>query len=319
MEKETLLVGEPMGLFIANTVGNLEDVSEYTLTTCGAEFNVAVGMSRLQHKVAYMTKLAKDPFGLKIIKMMKSNNISTDMIQFSETNPTGFMFKSKVLEGDPSIFYFRKGSAASTLCPEDVNKLDYSNIDIIHVTGITPALSETTRAATKALLINARKNNVIFSFDPNLRPQLWNSHQEMADYMNDLACQSDIFLPGIKEINSILGESNPELAAQYYLHKGTKLVIIKLGARGAYYATSTSNGYIDGCKVEKVVDTVGAGDGFAAGILSGIKEKLPIEESIRRANAIGAIQVMSKGDNDGLPTREELKAFMNGDKNWRIQ
>ena len=87
----------------------------------------------------------------------------------------------------------------------------------------------------------------------------------------------------------------------------------------AYYATKDECGFVEGFKVEKIIDTVGAGDGFAAGVISALKEGLPLKEAVRRGNAIGAIQLTSKGDNDGLPTREELKAFMAGDKNWRKQ
>ena len=90
-----------------------------------------------------------------------------------------------------------------------------------------------------------------------------------------------------------------------------------MGGKGAYYASSSSSGYVPGFPVETIVDTVGAGDGFAAGVLSALREGLSLEDAVRRGNAIGAIQVMSLGDNDGLPTREELDAFMNGKKDWR--
>lgn len=148
-KKRTLLVGEPMGLFVAEETGKLEDVDYYSFTTCGAELNVAVGLRRLGHEVSYMTKLGRDPFGKRIVNTMNDTGISTDMIIYSDTNPTGFMFKSKVLEGDPDIFYFRKKSAASTIGPEDVEHFDYSQYDILHMTGITPALSDSTRAVAR--------------------------------------------------------------------------------------------------------------------------------------------------------------------------
>ncbi len=316
-EKSALLVGEPMGLFIAKNTGKLEDVDEFLFTTCGAEFNVAVGFTRLGHQVSYMTKLGLDPFGKRIVKMMNETGISTDMIIYSDTNPTGFMFKSKVAEGDPSIFYFRKGSAASTLGTEDVENLDYSKYDLIHVTGITPALSDSTRAATERLLDKAKERSITFSFDPNLRPQLWPDQKTMSDYINKLAFKADIFLPGINEAKILMGESNPEKVAKFYLNQGTKIVIVKLGADGAYYATVDEQGYVPGFQVERIIDTVGAGDGFAAGVLTAMKEGKPLAEAVKRGCAIGAIQLLSKGDNDGLPTMEELEKFMNGDPNWR--
>ena len=315
--KSTLLVGEPMGLFIAQDVGKLEDIEHWDFATCGAELNVAIGLSRLEHKVGYMTKLGNDPFGKRIAANMKENGISTDLIRYTDERFTGFMLKGKVIEGDPGIFYFRKNSAASTLNGSDVDALDFSDYDWIHCTGITGALTDSTREALDHLVKKARELGMTFTFDPNLRPQLWPSTEAMADYMNKMASKADIFLPGIKECRICIGEDDPEKAAQKYLDMGCKCVIIKLGAEGAYYATKEESGYVEGFKVEHIVDTVGAGDGFAAGVISALKEGLSLREAVRRGNAIGAIQLTSKGDNDGLPTREELTAFMEGRKDWR--
>ena len=139
----------------------------------------------------------------------------------------------------------------------------------------------------------------------------------MIDYMNRMSGECDIFLPGVAEAGILLEEHRPEYIAEAYLKRGAKTVIVKLGGKGAYYASSSSSGYVPGFPVETIVDTVGAGDGFAAGVLSALREGLSLEDAVRRGNAIGAIQVMSLGDNDGLPTREELDAFMNGKKDWR--
>ena len=306
-----------MGLFIAREVGELKDVSEWDFATCGAELNVAIGLSRLEHKVGYMTKLGNDPFGKRIADNMRENNISTDLISYTDERFTGFMLKGKVLEGDPGIFYFRRNSAASTLSGKDVDGLDFSEYDWIHCTGITGALTDSTREALDHLEKIAKKNGMTFTFDPNLRPQLWPSTEAMASYMNMMASKSDIFFPGIKECKICIGEDDPEKAAEKYLDMGCRCAVIKLGAEGAYYATKDETGYVEGFKVDHIVDTVGAGDGFAAGVISALKEGLSLKEAVRRGNAIGAIQLTSKGDNDGLPTRQELEDFMAGKKDWR--
>ncbi|GKI17016.1 2-keto-3-deoxygluconate kinase [Oscillospiraceae bacterium] len=317
MSKGILLAGEPMGLFIAQNKGPLEDVTGYSMALAGAEFNVAIGMSRLGHTVGYLTKLGNDPFGKRIVKIMNQNNISTELITHTDERTTGFMLKSSVEQGDPEIFYYRKGSAASTLSAGDVHALDFARYDTLHMTGILPALTDSTREATDALLEKAHENKMLFSFDPNLRPQLWGDRQKMIDYMNRMSGECDIFLPGVAEAGILLEEHRPEYIAEAYLKRGAKTVIVKLGGKGAYYASSSSSGYVAGFPVETIVDTVGAGDGFAAGVLSALREGLSLEDAVRRGNAIGAIQVMSLGDNDGLPTREELDAFMNGKKDWR--
>lgn len=124
MPSKILLVGEPMGLFIAKSEGPLDSVGEYSFAVAGAEFNVAVGMCRLGHDVGYLTKLGTDPFGKHILHLMAQNGISTELTQFSGERTTGFMLKSMVSHGDPEIYYYRKNSAASTLSAEDVAQLD---------------------------------------------------------------------------------------------------------------------------------------------------------------------------------------------------
>jgi len=306
----TLLVGEPMGLFIAKTEGRLEDVSEYYFALAGAEFNVAVGMTRLEHPVSYLTKLGRDPFGTRIVKSMQAEGISTDDILYSDDRRTGFMLKGSTSEGDPDIFYFRAGSAASTLSPADVENLDFSKFRAIHLTGITPALSESTAELCLYLADKARENGLFLSFDPNLRPQLWPSTEAMADYINALAAKVDLFLPGVGEGKVLLGLEDPVIIADRYRSMGAKNVVVKVGPSGAYYDTTDGKGFVPGFRVDHVVDTVGAGDGFATGVLTARAEGLSWYDSVRRGNAIGAIQVMSKGDNEGLPTRAELQAFM---------
>jgi len=310
MASKIMLVGEPMGLFIAQTEGPLETVKSFATAVAGAEFNVAVGLSRLGHQPGYLTKLGSDPFGKQIVNTMKQNKIETSLISFSEERATGFMLKSKVSNGDPEIYYYRKNSAASSICKQDIDCIDFSAYKCLHMTGIFPALSQTTLEAAKYLMQKARENGLTVFFDPNLRPQLWGDKAKMIATINELALSADYFMPGISEGTILTGCTTPESLADYYMQRGIGTVIVKVGAKGAYVATKQERTYVPGFKVEKVVDTVGAGDGFATGVISAVMEGLPITEAVSRGNAIGAIQVMSIGDNEGLPTRDQLDKFM---------
>lgn len=312
MKKGVLLVGEPMGLFIAQGEGGLDSVSGYTVAVAGAEYNVAVGLRRLEHTAGYLTKLGNDPFGKRIVRSMEENGIGTELTSFSDERRTGLILKSKVSKGDPEIFYFRKGSAASTLSEADVEKLDLSGYGVLHMTGILPALSNSCREATLALVARAKAAGMFFSFDPNLRPQLWPDKETMVNFINTLAGQADLFLPGIAEGVTLAGKEHAEDIAAFYHALGAKIVVVKEGSAGAYASTPEGSFRVEGFPVEKVVDTVGAGDGFAVGVLSALLESLPLRDAVRRGNAVGAIQVMSIGDNDGLPTRTELNDFMAG-------
>lgn len=310
MKQGVILIGEPMGLLIAQEEGPLDSVSGFSLAVAGAEFNVAVGLSRLGNKAAYMTKLGHDPFGQRIFRAIEGNQIGTELVSWSDTRPTGFMMKGRVSKGDPSIFYFRKGSAASTLSVEDVECLPFDDYGFLHLTGILPPLSDSTREASFYLMDKAREHGLTISFDPNLRPQLWPDQETMAQVINALAARADYVFPGTAEGKLLMGSSDPEEINRFYLELGVKTVITKCGSKGAYVSTPEGSFWSEGFRVEKVVDTVGAGDGFAAGTIHGILEDLSLPEAVRIGNAVGAMQVMNRGDNEGLPTPEQLQAFL---------
>ena len=223
--------------------------------------------------------------------------------------------KTKVLEGDPAVYYFRKNSAASHICPEDIEAQDLSGVKMVHITGITPALSEDCRRSCMTLAKRAHEIGAMVSFDPNIREKLWKSREEMVQTLNDIAFHSDVVLPGIKEGRILAGTDVPEEIADFYLEHGSKIVIVKLGKTGAYYKKKDGvQGTVPGYKPEKIVDTVGAGDAFAAGVVTGLLEKLSLDEAVARGNAMGAIIISSKGDNDNLPDRETLFAFQEKQK-----
>ena len=136
--KKILTAGEPMGLFIAQEEARLEKVKHFSTSVAGAEFNVAVGLTRLGHKVGYLTKVGEDPFGRQIINCMNENGIDTSLTQVDPDHRTGFMLKSKTSRGDPDIYYYRKGSASSTISPEDVENVDLTAWDAVHLSGILP-------------------------------------------------------------------------------------------------------------------------------------------------------------------------------------
>lgn len=310
MSDGLILAGEPMGLLIAQNEGPLDSVSGYSLAVAGAEFNVAVGVARLNHVVTYMSKLGNDPFGKRIIHELNDNHIGNEFISFSNDYKTGFMLKNQVRQGDPEIFYFRSGSAASTLAKEDVAKIDMKKYHYLHLTGILPALSTKTREASYLLISKARQAGLTISFDPNLRPQLWPSEKIMCDTINDLAAHADIVLPGTAEGKTLMGSDNPQDINNFYRKNGAKIVITKCGSAGAFVTDGSDSYMVPGYTVNHVVDTVGAGDGFAVGVITGLMESLPLKEAVKRGNAIGALQVMNQGDNEGLPRPAALKSFM---------
>ena len=306
-----LLIGEPMGLFMAEDPGPLSKSRRFISSIAGAEYNVAVGLARLGHTPVYCTRLGNDPIGQQILDAMAENHIDTALVSRTDDQPTGLMLKGSIQEGDPEIAYYRQGSAASKLSPMDADSLDLSDIDWLHVTGIFPAVSESAMSATVRLLDRASEMDIPISFDPNLRPQLWPDDRTMVNSLNRLAAYAQVVLPGIGEGKILTGHEREDDIAGYYHELGVRSVVVKLGGSGAYYSEAPGDkGYAPGIEVERIVDTVGAGDGFAVGVISAVTEGLPLSEAVRRGNAIGAIQISHKSDNEGLPTRDKLEAVL---------
>jgi 2-dehydro-3-deoxygluconokinase len=311
---KVLTMGEPMVMFVAQEKGPLKKVKDYRKYIAGAEINVAVGLARLGFDVEYVTQLGQDPFGEYIYDFLKEEEIQTSYIQYNESFPTGFQIKNKEDIGDPEVVYFRKGSAASKLSFDLLHEIDFTDVDVFHVTGIMMALNEELFELTCALIDKAKEQQTLVTFDPNLRPVLWPSQKKMVESINMVAKKVDVILPGIKEGEILTNTTKKEEIADFYLELGVDKVIIKNGESGAY-AKIREDGKLKEIEipafvVKKVVDTVGAGDGFAVGVISGLIEGLVEEDILERANAIGAIQVSHISDNENLPTKDELEQYI---------
>lgn len=305
-----ITIGEPLALFVANQITKLEDVENFTRYVAGAEVNFSIGMSRLGHQVSYISKVGNDPFGRHIKSFLEANGIDTSYMSFDEIYKTGMMWKEKVEEGDPYVYSHRKGSAASHMDKSIVDDISWEDVCHLHITGIPSALSGTCHELITELMRAAKSKGVQISYDTNLRQGLWSSQEEMIQVTNTHAKFADIILPGIEEAKLLTGKVELQDMADFYHKLGVKTVVMKLGARGAFTSSEGISFYTEGFKIEKVIDTVGAGDAFAVGVVSGILEGMKLEEAVRRGTETGARAVMFPGDNDGLPNREELSEFI---------
>ena len=305
---DVITIGEAMAMFVATKTGELSAVDHFIKRVAGAELNVATGLARLGLKVGWVSRVGNDSFGQFVLDTLKNEGIETAGVTLDGRYPTGFQLKSKVTDGtDPIVEYFRKGSAASHLSVEDFNPIWFTAARHLHLSGVAAALS----ASSYALLDHAagamKAAGKTISFDPNLRPVLWKSEAEMVEKLNHLAFQADWVLPGVKEGQILTGEKTPEGIADFYLNRGVKAVILKTGADGAWFKTANGEqGAVAAVKVENVVDTVGAGDGFAVGVVSALLEGKTLQQAITRGNIIGSLAIQVQGDSEGLPTRQQL-------------
>lgn len=312
---ELITAGEPMVLFIADEKGPLSSVKHYTQYIAGADVNVSVGVSRLGHSVTFLTQVGEDPFGTIFEDFLKKEGIDTSAVLTTKEWPTGFMLKGLSDNGRPETFYFRKGSASSKIAESSVEKVDFSGAKILHLGGILAGLSDRAYQTTLALIKKAREKGLKITFDPNLRPTIWDSEEEMIRRTNEIACLCDVVAPNVKEGRILTGETEKEKMADFFLEKGVGQVIVNLVDIGSYTKKKEADGsysetFAPNFVTKKIVDRVGAGDGFVSGIVSAMLEGLSDYDTLLRGNAIGSIQMQNLGDNEGLPTREKLDAFI---------
>ncbi|MEB6536613.1 sugar kinase [Pantoea stewartii] len=305
---DVITIGEAMAMFVARETGDLAAVETFIKRAAGAELNVAIGLARLGLKVGWVSRVGQDAFGRFICQVLDKENIDHRQVTVDPRYPTGFQLKSKVDDGsDPLVEYFRKGSAASHLSPEDFDHDYFGSARHLHLSGVAAAISDSSLELTRHAAKEMRARGKTISFDPNLRPVLWRSEEEMRKQLNLLAEYADWVLPGEKEGYILTGYRQPQDIADFYLDKGVKAVVIKTGGEGAWYKTAGGEqGQVAAIKVDQVVDTVGAGDGFAVGVISALLEGKPLVEAIRRGNKIGSLAIQVSGDSEGLPTRQQL-------------
>ena len=306
-------IGEALVLLAAQQSGPLSQVRTFSKHTAGAETNVAMGLARMGMKVGWISRLGQDSGGAFLRQALQAEGIDCTDAPLVPHQRTGFMFKTRSDDGsDPQIEYHRHDTAASRMTVQDLQASSLLASGHLHVSGVFAALNASTYAVVSQAMRMMREAGKTVSFDPNLRPALWASTEQMREAIQALAAQADWVLPGLDEARLLTGCDQPSDIADFYLRLGVQHVAIKCGAQGAYYATRApvqpARAWVAACPVPTVVDTVGAGDAFAAGFISALLTGREIKQAVERGNWMGACAVQSRGDSDGLPTLSQWQA-----------
>ncbi|MTI59083.1 MAG: sugar kinase [Firmicutes bacterium] len=308
---EVITLGETMVLMNPTEAGPLRYVDRFKKQIAGAETNVAIGINKLGHSTGWISRLGSDEFGQYVLSVIKGEGVDTSRVIMDLDTPTGVFFKERRILGLSQVYYYRRQSAASYMLPEDLDEEYIAAARYLHLTGITPALSSSCLATVQQAIEMAHQNNVLVSFDPNIRFKLWDRSKAKEILLN-LIKEVDILLPGVKEADMLLGKmEQPEDYAQKFIEMGPEIVALKLGKTGSYIADKEKGRIVEGFSSTEV-DAAGAGDAFAAGFLSGLLEGKDIFEAAMIANAAGAFAVTLPGDYEAFPTSQDLNAFLKG-------
>ncbi len=316
---EVVTLGECLISLIASQPGSLAEAALFERHIAGAEANVAVGLARLGHTAVYIGRVGGDGFGAAIVRRLRGEGVDVSQLEVDPAATTGLMLRERRVLGAAEVVYARTGSAGSRVTPDDVRRAQADGVfgegRWLHLTGITPALSDTARAATALAIDLAREAGMTVSFDVNLRRRLW-SDEAAAPVLRPLVERSDIVFGSPDELAVVTGtdETDPVALATAVLALGPGLAVVKRGAEGALALERGGEPvWSPATAIPSVVDPVGAGDGFCAGFIASRIEGDDLATALKMANACGAAAVAAVGDLSGLPTRIELARLIADD------
>jgi 2-dehydro-3-deoxygluconokinase len=304
--------GETMGLLSALDTGPLEFARSFGYGIGGAESNVAIGVSRLGSDATWFGRVGADATGDLVERRLRAEEVRTLAIR--DGGFTGMMVKHRRFGSSLQVDYHRAGSAGSRLAPADVPAELVAGAAVLHVTGITPALSASAAAAVLHAVELARAGGATVSVDVNYRSKLW-SREAAGPVLRDLVARADLVFAGVEEAELVLGADGASTAgrdaaelAEALAQLGPTQTVIKDGARGCTAVVDGVRHRLPALPVT-AVDPTGAGDAFVAGYLAEHLSGGTAEQRLRTAISAGAFAVTVPGDCEGLPRRADLAAL----------
>jgi 2-dehydro-3-deoxygluconokinase len=293
-----------MALMYSDTPGPLAHADCLKVGIGGAESNFAIALLRLGTPATWIGRVGDDSLGEKVARELRAEGLTVHGIT-DPTAPTGLMIKERRTADIGRVWYYRAASAGSRLTPDDLPAGVIESAALLHITGITPALSDSAAAAIAEAVDRAGRARVPVSFDVNHRSSLWCGRDATPVY-RQLAARSTIVFAGYDEARLIAPEASgvPEVAAAI-ASLGPSQVVIKLGADGCY-ALVDGHGVLEPAIPIRPVDTVGAGDAFVAGYVSEYAAGQDASARLKTAVAAGAFACLTHGDWEGMARRSEL-------------
>jgi 2-dehydro-3-deoxygluconokinase len=306
---DLVTLGETLARLDSPVAGPLRHARSLDLGVAGAESNVAIGLRRLGGTAAWVGRVGDDEFGRLVHMTLAGQGVDVSRAVVDPSAPTALLVKERRTDRLTRVYYYRTGSAGSRLRPSDVPEDLIRAAGVLHVTGITAALSDSAREAVHAAVDTARAAAVPVSLDLNYRRALW-AADEAAKVLRPLVGQADIVFATELEAGLVADGQGAAALAAALAALGPREVLVKCGPLGV---TACCDGQLTEAPAYPVtvVDPVGAGDAFAAAYLAERLRGRPVAERLDAAAGAGAYAVTAAGDWEGLPTREEL-ALMRG-------
>lgn len=296
---DLIALGETMATFCPPTGQRLADTPTLIVDQGGAESNTCVGLARLGFRVAWISRLGSDPLGDRVLEALRKEQIETQWVTRDQTRPTGIMVKDPV---NRKAHYYRAGSAASQLRPQDLTGVPVSEARAVLVTGITALIGADPQSAALAMLASAKGLRVV---DPNLRRGLWGSDRR-AELVLPLIERCDLVLAGDQELAELFGPAEPLELARRCLRRGPREVVVRCDDRVGVLRKDGAWTELP-IQMEHTRDPMGAGDAFNAGYIASSLLNTPVDDALRFAIHCGHAVATSAGDTAGFPRDRRLR------------
>ncbi len=306
---EIITLGETMAALTPKETGYLHYVRDYGMRIAGAESNLAIGLCKLGHSTAWISSLGADELGYFVNNSIRAEGVDTRYVKFDPQHRTGLMLKQVLPGKETSVFYYRENSAAANMQAQELREEMFAGGKILHLTGITPVLSDSCREAVFKAIEFAKKAGLKISFDPNIRKKLWKD-TDFTLVLKEIVQCSNILMLGLSEAQVLYGSSEKEeIVKAFFENEAAEYLAVKDGKNGAYVA-DRQGGHTILPHPCKPVDPIGAGDAFNAGFLCGLLEQRTVQEAGKIAAVAGAMATESLGDIEGYPSRVSIQHIL---------
>ena len=320
LQPEIICLGEALiDISPASRGNSIVATGEMRMAAGGAPANVAVALARLGTATGFLGKVGDDFFGYHLQTVLAENGVDTSQLQFERKANTGLAFVSWNAQGDADYLFYRNPSADTLLEPAELNHAYIQQAQVLQFGSLLLA-SEPSASATYHALRLASDAGVLLSYDINLRVSGWSDEATARAKVTTPLAFAHILKLNRHELDFLTGDDRPETATQKLWSSNLALIVVTMDKTGCFYRTAQASGFVATFPVQ-AIDTVGAGDGFMAGLLDGLRRgdfdfenEALIKQACRQANAVGALATTRNGAIPSLPERAEVDQLLRDQK-----
>jgi 2-dehydro-3-deoxygluconokinase len=313
MSLDVFTLGEAMLRLSAPVGQSLETSPEYDVHVAGSEANVASTLSQLGRSTMWSSRVPDSVLGRRIVSSLRSVGVDCDSVALSEEGRLGIYFVD--IRPAPLSTVVVYDRAASAVCDMGVEEIDWSSISearVVHLSGITPALSPNLAEIVNNIAVEVRESESLLTFDVNYRAKLW-TPKEAEGSLASILDSADMLVCGIEDARVVFGVhgTGPGVSLQLSERFSSSSVVVTAGADGAFWRQGTQAGHVPALPV-RILDPLGAGDAFMAGLIDGLLDD-DLQAGVARGAALAGVALATVGDQIRI-TRAEMLSLLEGER-----